>query len=162
MTRHLLAAACAAALVAACGGSNGQPVPAADPAASAAADPATRTAANGQPFAVEQIASFNEPWAMTFLPDGRLLVTEKPGILRLYDPERDITGEISGVPAVAYGGQGGFGDVVPHPGFADNGIVYLNNTGGVVQAHAHVGRQGPRRRHLHLTRPRPADPEEPP
>ena len=145
MTRHLLAAACAAALVAACGGSNGQPVPAADPAASAAADPATRTAANGQPFAVEQIASFNEPWAMTFLPDGRLLVTEKPGILRLYDPERDITGEISGVPAVAYGGQGGFGDVVLHPDFADNHLVYISyaeagegNTAGAAVARAQL------------------------
>lgn len=126
MTRHLLAAACAAALVAACGGSNGQPAPAADPAASAAAEPATRTVADGQPFAVESIASFNEPWAMTFLPDGRLLVTEKPGTVRLYDPARDITGEIGGVPAVVHGGQGGLGDVVLHPDFADNHLVYIS------------------------------------
>src|SRR3546814_10772723 len=63
---------------------------------------------------------------MAFLPDGRLLVTGKSGRLRLFDPASGQVGEIVGVPAVAYGGQGGFGDVVPHPQFASNGLVYIS------------------------------------
>src|SRR5690606_9762900 len=118
MSRYLLAAACSIAL-AACSG-NGQ---------SAAVDAPRADAAppvEGTPFQVEQVTRFNEPWAMTFLPDGRLLVTEKPGTLRMYDIARDISGEITGVPAVAYGGQGGLGDVVLHPGFDDNHLVYIS------------------------------------
>jgi len=125
MTRTLLAATCAAALAAACGGSNGQSTPAADTAAEAAAEPAAR-AADGRPFAVEQVTRFDEPWAMTFLPDGRLLVTEKPGTMRLYDVARDTVGEIVGIPEVVHGGQGGLGDVVLHPDFEDNHLVYIS------------------------------------
>lgn len=77
------------------------------------------------PFAITEIASFNEPWAMSFLPDGHLLVTEKAGKLKLVSPGGHV-GEVSGVPAVAYGGQGGLGDVVAHPGFAGNRWVYLS------------------------------------
>jgi glucose/arabinose dehydrogenase len=78
------------------------------------------------PFTSTPVATFNEPWAMTFLPDGRLLVTEKSGKLRLANVATGQVGEIVGVPAVAYGGQGGFGDVVLHPRFADNRWVYLS------------------------------------
>lgn len=78
-----------------------------------------------RPFAVEPIAKLNEPWAMTFLPDGRLLVTEKSGKLQLVTTDGDQT-EVSGVPNVDYGGQGGFGDVVLHPEFAKNQLVYLS------------------------------------
>jgi len=77
-------------------------------------------------FVSTEFARFNEPWAMTFLPDGRLLVTEKQGHLRLFDPASRQTGEVVGVPAVAYGGQGGFGDVVLHPQFANNRLVYFS------------------------------------
>lgn len=73
------------------------------------------------PFVSKELARFNEPWAMTFLPDGRLLVTEKQGKLKLH-AIGGATGEVSGVPKVAYGGQGGFGDVVLHPKYADNGV----------------------------------------
>lgn len=52
---------------------------------------------------------------MTFLPDGRLLVTEMAGTLHLYDPASDTTGNISDVPTVAHVAQGGLGDVVLHP-----------------------------------------------
>ena len=82
-------------------------------------------AAEDKPFVAEPLAQFSEPWAMTFLPDGRLLVTEKRGHLRLHDLASKATTSISGVPAVAYGGQGGLGDVVLHPKFAENGYVYL-------------------------------------
>ncbi len=77
------------------------------------------------PFEVREVARFDEPWAMTFLPDGRLLVTEKKGALKLLAIGGKAT-DISGVPKVAYGGQGGFGDVVLHPRFASNGLVYLS------------------------------------
>ena len=66
------------------------------------------------------VATFDEPWAMAFLPDGNMLVTQKSGSLFVVSQSGEKT-EVSGVPDVAYGGQGGFGDVVPHPDFADNG-----------------------------------------
>ncbi len=103
------------ALLAACGGA-GTP--------SGVAGAAT-PGASGKPFTATAEATFEEGWAMTFLPDGRLLVTEKKGALRLH-AIGGATGEISGVPKVAYGGQGGLGDVVLHPDFARNNLVYLS------------------------------------
>jgi glucose/arabinose dehydrogenase len=76
------------------------------------------------PFEVEPVAQLQEPWALAFLPDGRMLVTEKKGKLRIVSQDGKI-GEVSGVPSVAYGGQGGLGDVVLHPQFARNSLVYL-------------------------------------
>ena len=78
------------------------------------------------PFVSTERARFSEPWAMAFLPDGRLLVTEKGGTLRLFDPASGQTGTILGVPQVAYGGQGGLGDVLPHPQFGSNRWIYLS------------------------------------
>ncbi len=78
------------------------------------------------PFRSTPVATLNEPWAMTFLPDGRLLVTQKGGALRLVDPSSGQAGTISGVPAVAYGGQGGLGDVILHPQYAGNRRIYLS------------------------------------
>lgn len=81
---------------------------------------------SGTGFVVTPVAEFREPWAMTFLPDGRLLVSEKRGALKLFDVAARRTGDISGVPGVAYGGQGGFGDVILHPAFPQNQFVYLS------------------------------------
>ncbi len=78
------------------------------------------------PFDQTEVARFDQPWAMVFLPGGRLLVTEKPGRLKLLDPGSGTMGEVRGVPAVAFGGQGGLGDVVLHPDFASNGLVYFS------------------------------------
>lgn len=78
------------------------------------------------PFTITPVAVFDQPWAMCFLPDDRLLVTEKPGRLRLVSADGRIQQDVSGVPAVAYGGQGGFGDVILHPAFAQNRWVYLS------------------------------------
>jgi glucose/arabinose dehydrogenase len=72
------------------------------------------------------LSKFDEPWSMTFLPDGRLLVSEKAGALKIFDPIKQSQAKVSGVPAVAYGGQGGFGDVVLHPKFAENQWVYVS------------------------------------
>jgi len=77
------------------------------------------------PFRVTEVATFDQPWAMAFLPDGRLLVTEKEGALKILEQDGKIR-TIAGTPKVAYGGQGGFGDVVLHPDFARNHLVYLS------------------------------------
>ncbi len=82
-------------------------------------------AQEGLPFEVEPIADFDEPWAITFLPDGRMLVTEKKGVLNIVTQDGEKT-RVAGVPDVDYGGQGGLGDVVLHPDFNDNGSVYLS------------------------------------
>lgn len=79
----------------------------------------------GSRLSVEAIAEFDEPWAMAFLPDGRLLVTERRGNLLIVTQDGAKT-EVAGAPKVSYGGQGGFGDVVLHPRFAENGFVYLS------------------------------------
>lgn len=78
------------------------------------------------PFTATAIAQFDEPWAMTFLPDGRLLVTEKEGRLLIVTQEGEKSAPVSGTPSVDYGGQGGFGDVVLHPEFATNNSIYLS------------------------------------
>ncbi len=77
------------------------------------------------PFEVEEITRFDQPWAMDFLPDGRLLVTEKKGSLFVVDADGSKT-PVGGVPDVDYGGQGGLGDVLVHPDFKKNGMVYLS------------------------------------
>lgn len=67
------------------------------------------------------------PWGLAFLPDGRMLVTEKAGRLRRLSADgRTIEAEISGVPAVDSRGQGGLLDVVIDPGFASTPWVYLS------------------------------------
>ena len=78
------------------------------------------------PFAIHPLAHFDEPWAMAFLADGRLLVTEKQGHIKLFDPNTKSSHNIRGVPAVAYGGQGGLGDIVLHPQFGQNKLVYFS------------------------------------
>tara|TARA_Y100000022_G_scaffold8550_1_gene6893 strand:- start:10611 stop:11744 length:1134 start_codon:yes stop_codon:yes gene_type:complete len=77
-------------------------------------------------FLVEEVASFDQPWSMAFLPDGNFLVTEKPGKMFLMNQAGETLSEISGVPEVAYGGQGGLGDVAIHPDFNENKTVYVS------------------------------------
>jgi len=78
------------------------------------------------PFQITPVATFNEPWAMTFLPDGRMLVTEKRGRLFVVTQEGGKSRPVEDVPDVDYRGQGGLGDVILHPDFADNGVIYLS------------------------------------
>lgn len=134
-------------LVSACNGSgdNTSTPTAAVPALAAVAPQSPK-----QSFVATEIARFDEPWAMSFLPDGRLLVTEKRGVLRLFDPASNARVTVAGVPAVDYGGQGGFGDVVLHPKFAENGWVYLSyaeagdgDTHGAVVARARLSLDSP-------------------
>lgn len=86
----------------------------------------TSEISTGANFNTTEVAQFEFPWAMAFLPDGRLLVTEMSGALRLYDPESQSTGTISGVPAVVHVAQGGLGDVVLHPRFDENQMIYIS------------------------------------
>ncbi len=76
-------------------------------------------------FTVTTIGQFDEPWALEFLPDGRLLISEVGGALKLLNSDGSV-GEITGLPEVSHGGQGGFGDVVLHPVFRDNNLVYVS------------------------------------
>jgi glucose/arabinose dehydrogenase len=71
------------------------------------------------------VQGLEHPWSLAFLPDGRMLVTERPGRLNLFSPRLERT-RVEGVPAVFASGQGGLLDVALHPRFAENGIVYLS------------------------------------
>ena len=79
-----------------------------------------------KPFTATTVAKFSFPWAMTFLPDERLLVTEKPGSLYIVTQDGEKSEPLAGVPAVDYGGQGGLGDVILHPGYEENSQIYLS------------------------------------
>lgn len=92
------------------------------------------------PFVSTPVADLNEPWAMEFLPDGRLLVTEKGGTIQLVTQDGQKT-EVAGAPEVDYFFQGGLGDIVLHPDFENNNTVYIsyveagaNETRGAVVA----------------------------
>lgn len=88
-------------------------------------------------------AVFNQPWAMTFLPgSGYALITEKSGKLKVWRHGLRIR-DVAGVPAVSFGGQGGFGDVVPAPDYKTSKMIYLswvekgtNGTSGAVVGRA--------------------------
>jgi glucose/arabinose dehydrogenase len=71
-------------------------------------------------------STFDNPWAMAFLPDGHSLVTEKAGTLWLLDEYQQKRFEVSNVPSVTARGQGGLGDVIIHPDFASNNTIYIS------------------------------------
>ena len=68
------------------------------------------------------------PWAIAFLPDGSMLLTERDGRLRLVKNDKLVKRPISGVPEVRTDGNGGLMDVAIHPNFSENGLVYLTYT----------------------------------
>lgn len=72
------------------------------------------------------VTGLNMPWAMAFLPDGRVLVTERGGKLRLVKGGQLDPQEITGIPKVYYRGQGGLLDVVLHPNYKENGWIYMS------------------------------------
>jgi glucose/arabinose dehydrogenase len=84
---------------------------------------------------VETVAvGLEHPWALAFLPDGRMLVTERPGRLRIVDGTGSATQPLAGVPEVYARGQGGLLDVALSPGFRQDRLVYLS--------YAESGRKG--------------------
>lgn len=94
--------------------------------ASAAAQSFTVDGDDGVSLTAEPLATFDSPWAMAFLPDGRALVTEKGGAIWLVSEEGAKLGEITGGPSVTARGQGGLGDIIIHPDFAENGTVFIS------------------------------------
>ena len=88
------------------------------------------------PLHVETVAAgLEHPWSLAFLPDGRQLVTERPGRLRIIE-DGQPSPPVKGVPPVFAEGQGGLFDVVPHPDFADNGWLYLSFSHGTPDRNA--------------------------
>ncbi|MGP9556666.1 PQQ-dependent sugar dehydrogenase [Psychrobacter sp. AOP7-A1-24] len=82
-------------------------------------------------FTTKAVATFDEPWAMTALPstdseESKLLITQKTGELFIVDTATGNKTEVKGVPEVAYGGQGGLGDIIVSPDFATSNTVYLS------------------------------------
>ena len=88
----------------------------------------TTVSSSSGPIKVEQLATLEFPWGMAALPDGRILVTEKPGRLRIYN-DGSLSAPIEGVPATTYRErkqeQGGLLDVAVDPQFAQNRHIYL-------------------------------------
>jgi glucose/arabinose dehydrogenase len=74
---------------------------------------------------VQVVKGLEQPWSLAFLPDGRMLVTEKAGRLRLIANGKLEPQPIAGLPHVTVHGQGGLHDVVLHPDFSKNALVYL-------------------------------------
>ncbi len=82
-------------------------------------------------YKVEVVAQdFDTPWSIAFLPGGNMLITELPGRLRLIRRGQLMAKPITGVPQVYYHGQGGLMDVVPHPNYQRNRLIYLSYAAG--------------------------------
>jgi glucose/arabinose dehydrogenase len=87
--------------------------------------------AGSVPYAVSEVATFEEPWALAFAPGTPVVfVTEKAGTLKFVDTATGTIGSVSGVPTVDYGGQGGLGDVAFLPAEASDTLggrtIYLS------------------------------------
>ena len=97
-------------------------------AASAACQDKPQVAPSGETkVEVTTVAKgLEHPWALAFLPDGRMLVTERPGRLRYVTREGALSDPIAGVPKVYAEGQGGLLDVVLDPAFTENATIYLS------------------------------------
>ena len=91
----------------------------------AAAESFTVKGTGGNILTATSIASFANPWAMTFVNKDLLLVTTRLGKLWLVSPDGKRI-EVAGIPEPLVGGQGGLGDVVLHPDFANNALIYLS------------------------------------
>jgi glucose/arabinose dehydrogenase len=109
-----------------------------------AASPAAQT-----PYRVETVAEgLDHPWSLVWLPDGRMLVTERPGRLRLVSPDGTLSPPASGMPAVRAQDTGGLLDVALDPAFAGNRLIYLtyleprDGGAGIAVARARLSESG--------------------
>ena len=131
MSRTLKTLVCLSSALAACSGTNGP------------------LHAQNADFVTTRLEQFDVPWALEFLPNGHLMISEGKGAIRLMDTDSGTIGEITGLPEVSYGGQGGLGDVVIHPNFQENNLVYISyvepgdgNTSGAAVARAQLNLSG--------------------
>ncbi|MDG2315450.1 MAG: PQQ-dependent sugar dehydrogenase [Gammaproteobacteria bacterium] len=131
MSRTLKTLVCLSSALAACSGTNGQ------------------LHAQNTDFVTTRLEQFDVPWALEFLPNGHLMISEGKGVIRLMDTDSGTIGEITGLPEVSYGGQGGLGDVVIHPNFQENNLVYISyvepgdgDTSGAAVARAQLNLSG--------------------
>jgi len=129
MRKPLLPIALALILIG-CGGDDGAaptPAPTPGPTPSPTPSPTATPSPTPTTTAVDQrvVATFDNPWAMVFLPDGRMLVTEKSGQLQLVTQSGAKT-QVGGVPRVTFSGQLGLQDVVLDPGFASNARIWIS------------------------------------
>jgi len=140
--RNLLLTTALAVVLAACGGTDGAAQPAAPTAPGGepwetrpANAPSQTPAFPGQTRAPEVSADvayevvtvaegLDKPWAIAFLPDGRMLVTEKPGRLRIVTAAGALSEPVTGLPEVDARDQGGLLDVVLDPDYAQNNLIY--------------------------------------
>jgi glucose/arabinose dehydrogenase len=126
MKRHVLAAfvACAVAGI----GAQQQPPPPAPVAQAPAVDIDGKViASEKQTFKIEVLTrGLETPWGIAFLPDGRLLVTERPGRLRILDKDNKLSEPVKGTPTPHVQQDGGLLDVTVHPQYASNGWIYLS------------------------------------
>ena len=86
-------------------------------------------------YRIDTVASgLEHPWSIAFLPDGRILVTERAGRLRVIDGERLLETPVAGVPESFVRSQGGLFAVLPDPDFGENGVIYLSQAHGTPQS----------------------------
>ncbi len=95
-------------------------------ASTAAAQPAVHPSTFHDYQVVTVAEGLRNPWSIAFLPGGDMLVTERAGRLRIVRNGRLLADSVPGLPAIRTGGQGGLLDVVPHPGFATNRLLYIS------------------------------------
>jgi aldose sugar dehydrogenase len=115
----------------------------------ALAQPSDVVSSEKAKFRVETMASgLENPWAIAFLPDGRVLITERAGRLRILGKDGKLSGPVAGVPEVQAVGQGGLLDMVPAPDFAKSGRIYFSYAeprgivNGTTVAHARLSGDG--------------------
>jgi len=103
-----------------------------------------------RPFAITAAGTFDAPWAMAFLPGGKMLITQKQGAMILFDPASGTKQTVTGTPAVVSTGQGSLMDVVPAPDFTTSNKIYFSyaeagegKTNGVALATATLDQGAP-------------------
>jgi len=120
-------------------------------ACSGASSPSeAQTSEADRPFTMTAAGTFDAPWAMAFLPGGKMLITQKQGAMILFDPASGTKQTVTGTPAVVSTGQGSLMDVVPAPDFATSNKIYFSyaeagegKTNGVALATATLDQGAP-------------------
>ncbi len=88
-------------------------------------------------FEVQTVAQeLSHPWSLAFLPDNKILVSERPGRLRLIENEKLVKQPIAGLPDIRQHGQGGLMDIAVHPDFKNNRFIYLAYAGKTLRGYS--------------------------